>query len=231
MEVVQDSEDEQTKSKKTVVEDAEKPDGDEAADKSAAENDEGDEEEYEIEAILEAKHGTFPGGRMGYLVKWKGYDDNHNSWVDQEDAGNATILIDEFWKKQNKEKKAKPKSKVRSRKSVARDESPDSGEPPSSNKRKKTSASGRKSKSSQPEPEEDGDDDDEKPKVKKAKKAPRAKDPSEDMMGVLEDDDAESQYRPMQKYKDKKSWENLVARVDTIEKVEGTLKVFFTLYV
>lgn len=64
MEVVQDSEDDQPKSsKKQNVKDAENQDGDEAADKSAAENGDEDEEEYEIEAILEAKHGTFPGVR------------------------------------------------------------------------------------------------------------------------------------------------------------------------
>lgn len=143
---------------------------------------------------------------------------------------NASLLIDEFWKKQNKEKKGKPKSKVRSRKSVPRDDSPETGEPPSSNKRKKSSASGRKSKSSQPDGDDD-DDEDEKPKTKKTKKVSRAKDPSEELMDILEADDAESQYRPMQKFKDKKSWENIVERVDTIEKVEGTLKVFFTLYV
>lgn len=26
-------------------------------------------------------------GRMGYLVKWKNYAEEHNSWVDERDAG------------------------------------------------------------------------------------------------------------------------------------------------
>jgi hypothetical protein len=138
-------------------------------------------------------------------------------------------LIDEFWEKQNKEKKGKPKSTKsagRTRKSITRDDSPDASESLPSNKRKK-SISGRKSKSSQPDGHED--EEEEKPPPKKAKKASRANGASEDIMDVDERDDAESQYRPMQKFKDKKSWETLVQRVDTIEKVEGTLKVFFTL--
>jgi hypothetical protein len=79
------------------------------------EEEEEEEEEYEIEAILGARKGAFPQvrslasrvllvrsylasrrvhfplselqGRTGYLVKWKGYDETENSWVDERDAG------------------------------------------------------------------------------------------------------------------------------------------------
>lgn len=61
-------------------------------------------EEYEIEKILDAKRGVFADvrvflvpqsqyieaevqGRIGYFVKWKGYDSNENSWVDEHDIG------------------------------------------------------------------------------------------------------------------------------------------------
>jgi len=65
----------------------------------ADEDDEEGESEYEIEEIIEAKRGTFPGGRLGYLVKWKGYDSSHNSWVDERDAANALDVIEAYWKK------------------------------------------------------------------------------------------------------------------------------------
>lgn len=67
----------------------------------------GDSEVYEIEAILDAKRGAtgsvsscchlltkknashvvYPKTRIGYFVKWKGYPDEENSWVDERDAG------------------------------------------------------------------------------------------------------------------------------------------------
>lgn len=61
--------------------------------------------EYEIEAILEAKRGFYPEGRMGYFVKWKGFPDSENSWVDEQDAGNAEDLIREYWSKASKKPK------------------------------------------------------------------------------------------------------------------------------
>ncbi|KAF8625034.1 hypothetical protein AX17_006948 [Amanita inopinata Kibby_2008] len=84
------------------------------------ENDaEGTEEEgeYEIEVIMEAKRGMFPHGRMGYLVKWKGYGEEENSWVDENDAGNADELIKTFWSRK-KSRKSETKGK-RGRKSTA----------------------------------------------------------------------------------------------------------------
>jgi hypothetical protein len=75
---------------------------------------EDEEPEYEIEKILKAKMGHLIAvrsiflppsiqivayvvfqGQMAYFVKWKGYDDSENSWVNQDDAGyvtDATIL-------------------------------------------------------------------------------------------------------------------------------------------
>lgn len=71
------------------------------------EEDEEEEEEFEIEEVLKHNKGQFPEvyiflpflnlsnllwslahqGRVGYYVKWKNYGPEHNSWVDEQDAG------------------------------------------------------------------------------------------------------------------------------------------------
>ncbi|KAG6881242.1 hypothetical protein C0995_002527 [Termitomyces sp. Mi166 len=76
--------------KNQVDEQSMEVDGDEGGEE------ENEEEEYEIEEILDAKRGSFPNERMGYFVKWKGYDESKSSWVDEQDAENAGTLIEEF---------------------------------------------------------------------------------------------------------------------------------------
>ncbi|KAF8518944.1 hypothetical protein BU17DRAFT_66110 [Hysterangium stoloniferum] len=240
IEVIADSEEEeQPKSKKKTTKVAE-PSSDEAGDANEEGDEDEDEEEYEIESILDAKNGAFPGGKMGYLVKWKGYDDEHNSWVVQEDAANAQDLINEFWEQQKRDKKSKTKgttSRGRARKSETEEVSREPDEVPSSNKRKKSTPGG-KSKSGAEEEQED-EPEPEKPQAKKAKtsavkKAKEQTTPPEERNAM--DVDAEpvvaepAQYMPIDdKTREKKSWETLVRSIDTIERIDGTLKVFFTL--
>lgn len=187
------------------------------------------EEEYEIEAILDAKKGQFPGGRMGYLVKWKNYSAEHNSWVDEDDAGNARELIDDFWAQRRRNKpgprKSEPiKSKPRnlaakvSRKSLAQESSPETEAP--SKKR------GRPKKTM---PESDAEmvtDDEESRATKKARKSEgtsrKAADKSESGEEVVVGD--------MKKHMQIASWEHLVETVDTVERnADGDLFVYFTL--
>ena len=52
-----------------------------------------DHEEYEIERILDSKQKR---KKKFYLVKWTGYSDKFNSWVFEEDLGNAKELVDAF---------------------------------------------------------------------------------------------------------------------------------------
>ena len=55
------------------------------------------EEEYEVEAILDSrKWGR--GRKQQYLVKWKGYSDAENQWVDAKDI-HADQLLKQFWKR------------------------------------------------------------------------------------------------------------------------------------
>ena len=56
------------------------------------------EEEYEVEQILDARrHGR--GRKVQYLIKWKGYPDSDNQWVDWNDL-HAEEALEDFRKRQ-----------------------------------------------------------------------------------------------------------------------------------
>ena len=55
----------------------------------------GEEEQYEVEQVLdERNYGRCK--KKQYLVKWKGYPDSDNQWLDAKDMENAQELIAEF---------------------------------------------------------------------------------------------------------------------------------------
>ena len=55
----------------------------------------GEEEQYEVEQVLdERSHGRWK--KKQYLVKWKGYPDSDNQWLDANDMENTQELIAEF---------------------------------------------------------------------------------------------------------------------------------------
>ncbi|KAF9448948.1 hypothetical protein P691DRAFT_775051 [Macrolepiota fuliginosa MF-IS2] len=173
-----------------------------------------DGSEYEIEEILDAKRGAFPEGRMGYLVKWKGYGEEENSWVDERDTENAKELVNEFWKKNPKKKPRKsvePKATKRARKSLADGEESDNTSTVVKRGRKSTARM-------------DSEDVDEEPtRTKKSRKVekPSAKGRvSEEPQQRLQD---------MAKYMDRESWEDLVDTVDTVERTDEGLIIYFTL--
>ena len=53
------------------------------------------EEQYEVEQVLN-EHSYGRWKRKQYLVKWKGYPDSDNQWLDAKDMENAQELIAEF---------------------------------------------------------------------------------------------------------------------------------------
>ncbi|TDL23999.1 hypothetical protein BD410DRAFT_786707 [Rickenella mellea] len=145
-----------------------------------------EEEEYEIEKIIDAKRGYFSQGQYGYLVKWKGYASNHNSWVSHEDAGNAQELIQTYWKEQKKKNTAKqaetkPKgtpasssAKKRGRTSMSQDKSKSpvaAREPASTEKKRGRPAKGKGAKAAADESDEEPEEEDEE--EKREKKKPR----------------------------------------------------------
>ncbi|GES98446.1 chromodomain protein 2 [Rhizophagus clarus] len=49
---------------------------------------------FEVEAIID--HKTNSNGGIEYLLKWKDFDDEENSWINEEDT-NAPSLIRNYW--------------------------------------------------------------------------------------------------------------------------------------
>lgn len=212
-----------------------------ASEAENGEDNEEEQEEYEIEEIRDAKRGYFPGGRIGYLVKWKGYQESENSWVDEADAENAGDLVKEFWQKRERVKVARKatdgKSPKRSRKSVAADDLSDAAATTTAPKKR-----GRK-----PANKEDSDEDMEKDKpesasaraTKKARKNTTEKSPDKPKRKAqstastrtaspipVERDEVAMN---MAKYMNQDNWEDLIATVDTVERVGKELFIYFSL--
>ena len=51
------------------------------------------EEAYEVEKILDSRYQR---GRLQYLVQWKGYGPEHNTWEPEANVQNASRLVAQF---------------------------------------------------------------------------------------------------------------------------------------
>jgi len=188
---------------------------------SGGEEGEDDEEEYEIEAILDAKKGQFEKNQFGYLVKWKGYGPEHNSWVAEEDAGNATGLIKAYWDKKKSPKKATETASKRSRKSMGDDVSDADGSASVAKKR------GRKSVSEKPADKDDDERPAKKPRKTTTEKKTVTSNHKTESAEPLPDDE---EIGTMAQHMHAPSWDQLIKNVDTVERVDETLYVYFTLH-
>ncbi|EJT96570.1 hypothetical protein DACRYDRAFT_120002 [Dacryopinax primogenitus] len=245
--VVADSEEEKEKQSKGNEED--KHSGDERMedDENGTGNSDDDEEEYEIEAILDAEMGMFNPTEWAYFVHWKGYPDSENSWVSQNDAGNAMQLIQEFWKARPKKSQgAKSPSSGKKRTSITKRESSVKKETSGSRARKSSNRypsedsdiqiiekappklSSTKRRFAVDSSRADSDDDDSRP-LKKSKtngkhhasgrvpKVEKDEGESDAYGGTAAEDDEAIVLPNMEAYMHESNWEQLVEQVDTVE--------------
>ncbi|KAJ3501604.1 hypothetical protein NMY22_g18868 [Coprinellus aureogranulatus] len=183
-------------------------------------DDEGEGEEYEIEKILDAKRGVFADGRIGYYVKWKGYDSNENSWVDEADIGGAEELVREFWQRHPKKSQQLSSVKKKGRQSTA-----DSASAAGTKRGRKSIAKA-----------ESEDEEDESPSTARAsKKAKRgannAKSASIAARSVSPEISPNAHTMP-DNYSHLEDWNPIIKSIDTVEKdpKDGNLYVYFTLH-
>ncbi|KII87284.1 hypothetical protein PLICRDRAFT_163314 [Plicaturopsis crispa FD-325 SS-3] len=202
---------------------------DETAEEQNEEDAEVSDEEYEIEAIVKHASGMFPEGREGYFVKWKNYGHEHNSWVDEQDAGNAADLIAAFWQRQKKEKRASvAKGEAKPRKSTGAARA--SSERASSSAPKKRKAKSAKEDSDvEMDQEEEAEKPRKKGKVTSSRRSVGAKTQTKAKADASSDDEAE-EFGNMKAYVGIPTWEHLVQSVDTVERTDdNALVVYFTL--
>ncbi|OCF75710.1 hypothetical protein I204_03002 [Kwoniella mangroviensis CBS 8886] len=90
------------------------------------EEEEGEEEgEYEVEAIVDhrQKKGK-QAGKYEYLVSWKGYGPEHNTWEPEEHVSHASDVVSRYWAGRPKNAVPPQETKKRGRSSVGGSSTP-----------------------------------------------------------------------------------------------------------
>ncbi|KAJ7898878.1 hypothetical protein B0H14DRAFT_2494369 [Mycena olivaceomarginata] len=180
------------------------------------ENDESEKEDYEIEAILEAKKGHFK--KVGYYVRWKGYNAEHDSWVTEDDA-NAPELIKAFWAEKKSPSKAagEPAANGGARMSVAASDLGAEASSSASTAKKR----GRKSSVKAADKEEDHERPTKKPRENNAlaSASTTANEPNENI-----------EIGDMSQHMHTPTWEHLIKIINTVERVDKQLVIHFMLH-
>ena len=55
-----------------------------------------EEEEYEVQEVRQSRRNR---GKLQYLVHWRGYTDEYDSWVDESDMEHAKALVRAFYRR------------------------------------------------------------------------------------------------------------------------------------
>ncbi|WRT68660.1 uncharacterized protein IL334_005639 [Kwoniella shivajii] len=165
-----------------------------------------EEGEYEVEAIVDhrQKKGSL-AGKHEYLVSWKGYGPEHNTWEPEDHVAHANDIVSRYWSGKPKTTIAPPKeSKKRGRASAGASSTP---VPVSSQKNKSARTTNGKRKSNS-----NGNH--------------KAEEEDEEEVWEFETTHIDS----AAKYEDIPDWENTVQSVDTIDRSsENELVIYLTM--
>ncbi|KAJ7616819.1 hypothetical protein DFH06DRAFT_1238512 [Mycena polygramma] len=215
----------------------------------AAENAEG-EDHAGIEAILDVNTDLFPNNKLGYLVKWKGYGAEDNNWVGEDDPAleTASDMIKAFWDAKNGPKTG---AKVGSKRALDSQKGHASraddvavaprkrGRPPSSKKSdEQPPEKGHASNAGDAAvaPRKRGrpplsKNSDEQPPAKKGRKVGQTNAVASGSCTTYEEIWPEDkEFGNMTKYMHAPTWDQFIKRIDTVECVDDTLYVYFTLH-
>ena len=141
-------------------------------------------------------------------------------------SSGAQELIDEYWKKMGKKRKADAKPKPAAKPQKSKD---DSDEEPAQPAKKRGRPSKSQAKGASEDPDEDMDVEAPKKKPRKSTGSASAKSAKRGA-AVREDPDESESYVDMTKWKDLSTWDHLVESIDTVERTDdNSLLVYFTL--
>ncbi|KAI7847162.1 hypothetical protein BDC45DRAFT_526913 [Circinella umbellata] len=99
------------------------------------------ENEYEVEKLVAHRRINQRGGsKVMYLVKWKNYSDEDNTWEKEEDIFSQE-LIDAYWKQQDEKKKGKRTAQTKKRSTLENDDDKNTTTTAPKSKQRRTLAS------------------------------------------------------------------------------------------